>query len=120
MKNIILILFSLLLLGCATEAKFKEAMDKSIGMSEDELIYRMGTPHSYYSTGQIKYLTYSYSKSSYITPNYSTTAQGWGNYATAQTTGYGGYYINRTCSVTFMIKNHKVIHWRSEGNDCRA
>lgn len=120
MKKIYLILCFFFLAGCATEANFRAAMNQSLGISERELINRLGVPHKTYQLEQTKYLTYSYSASYYVPQNYQTNVYGYGNYATAYTNSYGGYSINRTCSVTFTIERGIVVNWRSEGNDCRA
>lgn len=119
-KNIILFFSFILIAGCATEAKFQAILNTTMGLSEKQLVDKLGIPHRTYQLGATKYLTYEYSSSYYVPQNQSTYINGYGNYATANTYSYGGYTVNSRCNVTFTIERGVVVNWRYEGNGCKA
>ncbi len=121
-KKISLVITALLSLsGCATTANFEKMLSTWVGVSEDNLISRWGTPSRVYATGTTKYLTFDKSATGYVpgtAPTYSTTVIG----NTAYTNTYGGtsgYVYTKNCSTTFTITNGVVSGWRWEGNACR-
>jgi len=111
-----------LLSGCATQAKFEENVKSMMGMSEDEVIQKLGAPNGFYQTADMKYLTFSRARSGYVpgtAPNYQT--QVIGNTAYTQAVGGSpGYSYTTTCALTLGFRDGRAATYRYEGNACRS
>ena len=116
MKKLLLV-FILILAGCASQEKYTQMLSNYVGENEEELISRMGPPDSVYQLNeQTKYLTYKREHSYYNPP--SATTHFWGN--TAYTDFHGGYEQKLWCNTTFTLKKGFVYDYRFEGNNCVA
>lgn len=117
-----LVVLTLLLTGCATTAQFEEKLKTYVGLSEDEVVQRLGPPDNVYETSETRYLTYARSVSGYVpgvAPRYQTNVVG----NTAYTTPVGGspgYGYTNSCRVSFGLKSGRVAIYRYEGNGCRS
>ena len=114
MKKIILFFLLSFLVSCATAEKFKRQMDHSLGMSEKEIIKRLGPPDKVFEYDNQRFLTYYYGSQGYVPATAFTNYNGYGS----TTNVYGGYTTYNYCNVTFTIENKTVVEWRSEGNSC--
>jgi hypothetical protein len=113
---------SLMVVACATTAKFEDRLRQFVGMSEDEVIQRLDPPSSVYQTADTKYITYARARSGYLPgtpPSYQT--QIIGNTAYTQPVGgTPGFACTQTCTYTFGLQDRRVATYRFEGNACRA
>ncbi len=120
MKKILMMGFVLFLfVGCATEARLQQALNSTVGLSERQLVDKMGIPHRVYQLGTVKYLSYEYSSSYYVPQSQSTSINGYGNMIWADTNTYGGYTVNHNCNITFVVERGVVSNWRYDGNACK-
>jgi hypothetical protein len=118
----VLLLSSLLLVGCATTQNYEKVLDTWVGAKETELVSNWGVPDGFYESGSTKYLTYKNSSSGYVegTPaNYTTTIVGGMAYTTSSG-GTSGYSYNYNCDTTFSIRNGTISSWSYKGNNCVA
>jgi hypothetical protein len=137
-KNIVIILVSLVLLGCATTQNFESNLNRYLGRSESDVVSLLGPPSSFYETADARFLTWSSSSNVFIpaTPStYQSTVIG----NTVYTTPIGGssaQNITYSCEFTITFQPREVIDlraegepstsqfvavdWRYRGNDCRA
>ena len=111
----------LLTSGCATPGKFKANTDALIGMTEADVVMSMGPPAQVYeSPSKERYLTYTRSSQmpiAGVAPTY--TAQTVGGMTKINAIGGSkGSTINLSCKVVFLLKDDKVVSWKSSGNDC--
>lgn len=61
MKRAIIFCFLfLILLGCATEETFRENLGTTYGLSDKQLINKLGLPHNIYKRRGTEYLIYRY------------------------------------------------------------
>lgn len=95
MKKIVLLMM-LILSGCCTAEKYKQHLNSMLGMSENELIERLGNPTSVYDTPQKRSLEYN--NSSFVCGEYGCNTW-W-------------------CSTQFMIRRGRVDRWSFKGNNC--
>ena len=123
MKKIVyLLIFSVVISGCATTAGYKKVVNSWVGHSELELIRSWGAPQQTYESGGSKFLVYNSSRNVYLpgtAPTYTTTVIG----NTAYTNSSGGtsaQNLHFSCQTTFEVRNEKIISWRFRGNDCKA
>ncbi len=117
MKKVFLLFVVVFLSGCATQEKYAQMLSNYVGLSEEDLISRMGPPDSFYELNQqTKYLTYKRERNYYNPP--SATTHFWGN--SAYTDFYGGYEEKLWCNTTFTLKNRIITDYRFEGNNCLA
>lgn len=116
---VLLCLVSFILCGCASEKALQQHLNSLVGISEVQLTTKYGIPDKVYQLGNTKYVSYAFSSSYYVPQSQSSDIYGYGNYATINTQNYGGYTINRSCVITFIVENSRVINWRYQGNDCR-
>lgn len=106
--------------ACATEGRYKNALNTWIGSPEINLIQSWGPPQQAYETGGHKFLVYSSNSSMFLpgsSPTYQTTVIG----NTAYTNAYGGTpatNVALSCVTTFEIVNETVKNWRYQGNNC--
>ena len=124
MKKILLFVVCILLWGCATEKAYQEILNKTLGISEDELIVYMGVPDRTYNTGTLRVLEYNYNKTSYVPmiqqqTVYHKNAYGYNIGSSSQWVD-NGFYANYNCVTVFYIKNNRVVNWRYKGNACKA
>lgn len=123
-----LIIFFLLILGCATTEKYSKICDSWIGHDINALIRKWGYPKESFAlpNGNKVYVFYD-SRSVYI-PQHKTPTRStynvYGNTIYGTTTGgqtYGGYTIGLNCQTFFETNpSGKIVHWRWKGNDCTA
>lgn len=123
MRNLVILLMLVLLVGCATQENYRNALKKSIGMTEETLISRIGVPNRIYELNNKKYLVYSESQSSFI-PGYdnrSYDVNTYGYTTTVTQTGYArpSYYANYNCETTFIIEDNIVQGFTFKGNACK-
>lgn len=111
--------------GCATEAKYKTALNTWPGRPAQDLVNSWGYPDSQ-MTAPNGNTVYVYNRSSSIvmptttTTNAQATSYGHSAYGTATSTTYGGQTINMSCSTYFEIANATVVSWHYQGNACKS
>lgn len=116
MKYLIIIFLLFVLVSCATEAGYREALDVYVEGSEEYVIDAWGAPDSVYEANGFKYLTYYNNKSVYMPASYNTTFYG----NSANTFGYSGGARQISCKTTFKIKDKEVVGYSYEGSACVA
>ena len=118
----LVILFTILLLSCATTKKFEQALQSWDGYTEKELVESWGPPDKFYESGGTRYLTWVDSGTAMlpgIKPTYNTTIIN----GVANTTAVGGTsptMVNFFCEKTMTIENNKVVSWKWYGNNCKS
>lgn len=123
MKKLFLII-CLFVSSCATTEGYQRLLNETIGMTEDELIMKMGVPDKTHDTKTMRVLEYRYNSTDYI-PNYQQQTT---NYSNLYGRNIGsssqwvdnGYYVNSSCTTTFYLKKGRVINYRFNGDACRA
>lgn len=121
-KVVFFLCLFLLITGCATKEKFEEILDTWMGVESYKLVQTWGPPNRYYTSNGVEFIEYLSSKTFImpgVAPSYSTTFSG----NTAHTTynpGMPGETIDYKCVTTFEVRNGRIVHWRWEGNDCKA
>ena len=119
-KHLYVLIIALLVSACATEGKYKNALNTWLGSSEISLIQAWGPPQQSYETNGHKFLVYSSSSNMFLpgtSPTYQTTLIG----NTAYTNSYGGtpaVNVALSCVTTFEIVNETITNWRYQGNNC--
>ncbi len=104
-------LLILMCLGCATNARYEEAIDGWMGSDAERLIHSWGAPSDTDTLGSGKVLyTWLYLGDTAVTPYYYSSFNVW---------------LNTTptlwCKTTFLASASGSIEgWRWEGNACRA
>ena len=124
MKKLLIIVVCIFLSSCATERRYQELLNKTLGISEDELIVYMGVPDRTYNTGTLRVLEYNYNQTSYVPmiqeqTVYHKNSYGYNIGSSSQWVD-NGFYANYNCVTIFYIKNNRVINWRYKGNACKA
>ncbi|WP_210526301.1 hypothetical protein [Pantoea ananatis] len=126
MKIIPLVVLTVLLTGCQTQANFKRNMDTWVGKDAQGLVDQWGYPAGTMKApnGNDVYV-YQNSGNYYVPPTttYNTTANIYGNslYSTTTANTSGGYNISFTCTVYFEVNSLKKIERVSwQGNNCVA
>lgn len=120
-KAISLILFALVIHGCATTEGYKKVVSSWVGHTSEELFSSWGYPDSAVEVDRdTQALTYVRSRL-YTTPVIATTSPNiyGGGYSTKTT---GGQAVNLQCKTTFLVdkSSRKIKSWSFSGNDCRA
>lgn len=111
--------------GCATQAKYRAALDTWIGKPAQSLVDAWGYPASQ-MTAPNGNTVYIYSSSGNIVMPTTTTTNahvtGYGNsaYGTATTTSYGGQVINLSCTTYFEVYGGTIVRWNYQGNNCKS
>ncbi len=109
-KLCIKLILVLLLVSCATHAKYEAKLNSWIGADADELVDSWGAPASVYEkqNGE-KILRYDYSSSGAIPIT---------NYQTGNTSYMP---VSRSCTTEFIIgNNNRVITWSYKGDACKS
>lgn len=118
----LIVLASLTLTACATEANYRKVLDSWLGQSEQSLIGKWGPPQGFYETGGTRYLTYSERRDVFIpgtAPSYQTSFVG--SYAyTRPVGGTSPMLLNRNCQTTFTVSNGYIASYQYQGNNCVA
>lgn len=111
MKKIILVLSTLLVIGCATTAKYEASLKTWVGQSESRLVQTWGPPADTYEPKDgTKILTYRFDGGQRTTANYNQFTR------TVNANSYSYW-----CKTSFYIDNFGVVsNWRWEGNSCKA
>jgi hypothetical protein len=124
--GLLLLLASVFLVSCATQAKYQAALNTWIGHDVNELVDKWGYPAGSLKapSGNTVYV-YQRGESIPMPTTYQTTASVYGNrnFATgnATTIAYGGGTLDFWCRTYFETNSsHKIIKWRYEGDDCRS
>jgi hypothetical protein len=111
-----LLLLLALVSGCAIGPSRQQLLAPFIGVSETELVQRMGVPNRTIESGGIRFLAYDERRIDVI-PGVGPFP-GWGPW-------YYGYYgglppevIVRSCETTFEIAGGRVRSFSLRGNDC--
>jgi len=124
MKKILstLLLFSTLLVGCATSENYGKRLDTWLGAKESSLVASWGTPDSFYEADGIRYLTYNSNNAGYVAgiPPRTTTTYINGKAYTNTVAGTQGYMYSNSCSTTFTVTDKVITNWKFKGNDCKA
>ena len=108
MKNLVIILFVILLSSCTTKQEHESKLESWIGAKESVLIDQWGTPTSHYKTDDgKKYLT-------------------WKNSSQVMVGGYDWGYgyksspilVTSNCDITMILEKGIVTSWKYKGNNC--
>ena len=95
-----------LALGCATQAKYKAAMDTWVGVDIDSYVMQNGIPKTVFSM-QDGRKVYQYSDR---TSNVTYQTMGAFTYA---------HDNSRSCDLSILVgTNNKIEHWTAQGNAC--
>lgn len=111
MTRLVISIFSIVILSsCATYSTqpYQDFLATLKGLSETELISRLGVPSKTYTTKEAHFLNYYKSYSNQTGSGYMI-----GNNYYSYSTTYNNY-----CSTTFVIQDDKVVNYFFEGNDC--
>lgn len=119
MRKILLVLL-LFVSACATEENFRNILYQYNGLTKKQVVMRLGIPHKTYNVSGMEVLEYDFSKTSYIHPQTHVYGNTSGNNAYVNSYTYGGYYNTKYCNISFFFERGRVVHWRYEGNDCKA
>jgi hypothetical protein len=127
MKKILITLVGVLA-GCATQQRFEELAGRHIGLTETQLVEKLGPPTGRYVTDDAIFL--SWERSVLLSPSYHTSIIG----GSLITTPIGGGYVG--CVITYKLIEREIIDltneqeqeargyisssYRYEGNACRA
>lgn len=108
---LIVVLLSIALAGCATQAGYKRLLQTWIGQTEETLVASWGALNNVYTLPNgSKVLTYNH-----IGPTVAVV-----NPSTPYSPAYG-YSIPTGCTTSFTVSKGGVItYWRFQGNRCRA
>lgn len=143
MKNYVFLMFIFLLAsGCATEARHKEIMDKSIGWHIDDIVAVLGPPQSTFdlmSGGKVfEYIdedNYQWGGYTYTAPQVtynsgSISSYGVNGSTSGRYSGTSTTYVQKQspirnmqliCKIRFITnKEGIIINWNSDGNHCKA
>ena len=112
MRRPVLFLSLALMASCAVGPSRQQLLAPLIGVSEADLVSRMGVPNRTYETGGIKFLAYDQQRVD-VFPAYPWWGPWWGG-------NYGGWpqVIVRGCETTFEIEGGRVRSFTLRGNDC--
>lgn len=89
------IIVAVFMLVSCIRVEYKRTMaDSFVGMTEQELVTRIGPPDNFYTIGNARYLTY-----------YKTVL------------GNNGY-IAGNCKIVFTFYKEKLDNWQYDGNIC--
>ena len=120
MKKLIVISASLffLLSSCAvvpqrTVAGFENRANALIGLTDAELVRKMGVPNSTYKVGESTFYLYSHSQQTIHEDNAPVM------YNNIMVYKRPTEIRNWTCDLTLEVKNEKVVYWSSKGNNCK-
>ncbi len=140
MKKTFILLFTILLSGCATTANYEKKLNTWVGTSVDDLILGWGEPEKIYQKkegGRI----FEYSRTQRVqTSEYSYTVPqttfSSGIYKPYGSTVYNDYYgvqttyiektvpatsVDLTCTTRFAINDSDIVtDYKFSGNDCKA
>ena len=122
MNHYILVVTTVLLAACATNAGFEKILDSWVGAQEIDLVRSWGPPVRSYEAGGRKFIAYESHRNVYVpgvAPTYQTTIIG----NTVHTNAVGGsppLNIGKSCTTTFELEGSKVVSWTYKGNDCKA
>ncbi len=97
MKKIYLpCLIILMLSGCCTQENYRRQLNARIGLTETELIEKIGNPHSMYQTDEKRSLEYEHRR--------------------LICSAYG--CVTNWCTTRYIIKDGIVEQWSFQGNHC--
>lgn len=124
MRKLLVTIFSVCLIGCATTTQFQKNMNSFLGSSEGDLIQHFGMPQQVYedSSGN-RYLSFQRASNIYLpgtAPTYTTQRIGNGTYQTYQSGGVVPTNMHFSCNLVFQLQYGLVSSWRASGNDCKA
>ncbi len=128
------LIVTLLLLACATPAKYDAKLNTLVGLTKSELINKMGQPSAVKMlAGGDEVLAYVKANDVYVPSEFYIYNQGsfanqydgiyspfLGDY---DYTPYGeafGYQVEYFCQTVFLIQNNRVTAWKWRGNNCVA
>ncbi len=95
--------------GCASTARVEETLNTYLGLSEDQLVQRLGPPNAVYETPQAKYLTYGWRSSGYFTgapPSGKVVGK------TPPSASVQSFPYSPSCRVTFGVEKSYVTTYR--------
>lgn len=118
MNKLVYLSLFVLISACtfASETKFRRGVEAWYGQPEENLIEKLGAPTKFYELNGKRFLTYSGGNTSYVPQTVHNTTVG----NNIQTNVYGGYSVNRWCSVTYMVENGIIQSATYKGNDCTS
>ena len=117
MRRAGLLLLLALLPACAVRPTRQQLLAPLVGVSETELVQRMGVPNRSFESGGIKFLAYDERRFD-VLPRVGPFP-GWGPWPY----GYYSYglppeVLERSCETTFEIVGGRVRSFSLRGNDC--
>lgn len=114
-------LIALALAACATEEKYKVALDRWLDQPESALVSAWGPPTSIDTsrTGE-RTLSYRTAGGAPIARNDATNGASIGGLGTGPFGGTATSYTPMNCRTDFTIVRGTVLSWRISGNQCNA
>ena len=120
LKHILTVTLLIIIIGCATTAKYEEVLASWLGSDIQELVDSWGYPeNSFDAPNGNKVYVYKERRSIYLPGETTVTNQVVGDsvYSTANTSA--GISINRHCSTYFEINTSgEIVKWSYKGNEC--
>lgn len=116
----ILIVLLLFVSSCATEKNLRNILSQYNGLTKKQVVMKLGIPAKTYNVSGMEVLEYDFNKTSYVQPHTHVYGNTTRNNAYVNAYTYGGYYNTKYCNISFFIERGVVVHWRYEGNDCKA
>jgi len=116
----VFLLTTLLLVGCATTAKYEASLNSWMGHDVNELVNSWGYPVNSFKAPNGNTVYVYDSSGSYTMPiNTNTTHNIIGNSIYSHSTTTGGQTLNFWCRTFFEInESNEIVLWRWEGNNC--
>lgn len=111
-----------LLAGCATNWRqdLEARLTPLLGVSEDELIRRVGVPNRTAETGDRRFLAYEHRWADYAAAPVWGMGTGYWGAGAGFGWGWGGYAVpvERSCEITFELAGGRVSGFTLRGGSC--
>jgi hypothetical protein len=93
--------------GCATGAKYTDALNSWKGHSDADLINSWGKPADTFNSNGHAFMVYRFSRTKPLSPMVDRT-------------GSPANYVSELfCTTIFDVSSGRIIDWAIKGNDCR-
>ena len=125
------LIVTLLLLGCATPAKYDKKLNAMVGQSRQTLIKDWGRPSaSKILANGDEVITYTKANNVYVPSEFYLYNQGFepsedvvyspfmNDYDFSPYGQTFGYQVEYVCQTAFLLQNGQIIGWKWRGNDC--
>ncbi len=114
-----------LLGGCCSTEDFENRLNTYVNRSKVDVIEVFGAPIRTERYGDVELVTFLRDRTYFdegvpasVHTSKHKKKDGSYEYDTYVSQGVPAHYENRTCEITFRIRNNRVIGWSHRGNDC--